>query len=60
MRGSVLGVAAEVGALRSPAVRGASPKLFEQGVPPAPTRAAPGGTSQAVQALGEARLPAAW
>ncbi|GAA5212170.1 hypothetical protein GCM10023323_47060 [Streptomyces thinghirensis] len=28
-------------------------------MPPPPTRAAPGGTSQAVQALGEARLPAA-
>ncbi|POX53723.1 hypothetical protein C3489_14795 [Streptomyces sp. Ru71] len=32
------------GGLRSPARRGASPKLFEQGGPPAPTRAAPGGT----------------
>ncbi|WND35011.1 ABC transporter ATP-binding protein [Streptomyces sp. BB1-1-1] len=37
------------GRSRGPAVRGAA----------APTRAAPGGTSQAVQALGEARLPAA-
>ncbi|MEV0019368.1 ABC transporter ATP-binding protein [Streptomyces tendae] len=37
------------GGERGPALRGAA----------APTRAAPGGTSQAVQALGEARLPAA-
>ncbi|MFF3908717.1 ABC transporter ATP-binding protein [Streptomyces sp. NPDC001848] len=44
---------------RNPAVRGASPKLstsLEQGGPPSPTRE---GTSQAVKALGEARLPAA-
>ncbi|MEV5549887.1 ABC transporter ATP-binding protein [Streptomyces sp. NPDC052309] len=40
---------APAGGVRSPALRGAA----------APTRAAPGGTSQAVQALGEARLPAA-
>ncbi|MFJ8545158.1 ABC transporter ATP-binding protein [Streptomyces sp. NPDC093586] len=46
---------------RGPASRGASPTLgfARAGGPPPPTRAAPGGTSQAVQALGEARLPAA-
>ncbi|MEJ1198970.1 MULTISPECIES: ABC transporter ATP-binding protein [unclassified Streptomyces] len=49
------------GRSRGPAVRGASPTLgfARAGGPPPPTRAAPGGTSQAVQALGEARLPAA-
>ncbi|GHB67151.1 ABC transporter [Streptomyces viridiviolaceus] len=49
------------GGVRSPASRGASPTLgfARAGGPPSPTRAAPGGTSQAVQALGEARMPAA-
>ncbi|MFF4354891.1 ABC transporter ATP-binding protein [Streptomyces sp. NPDC001530] len=45
------------GRVRGSAVRGASPKLFEQGVPPAPTRAA-WGSPHAVEAVGEARLPA--
>ncbi|MFF8879907.1 ABC transporter ATP-binding protein [Streptomyces flaveolus] len=48
---------------RGPALRGASPapgfSPTRVGGPPPPTRAAPGGTSRAVQAPGEARLPPA-
>ncbi|MFJ8149458.1 ABC transporter ATP-binding protein [Streptomyces sp. NPDC096048] len=46
----------------NPAVRGASPTLGSAragGGPPSPARAAPGGTSQTVQARREAGLPAA-